>query len=231
MGEFLQHSSVAYIITVACEPIYSEQTVTIDASELWFACKQTLSWAQAPGGPTGLQPQFTVSLDNDGNGTAVLWGGPSCAAGTFHLFASLNAPPFTTVRFTLTVIPPGNTPVGIKAAPPREVEDSITSSVATVIQVEFPSVQAEKWVHIKSQELFTRCQTRLAWWGPDETPLSLNTPDVTVQLDNNGNAFVVVIAGPSCASGTSTISASLTTVPYTTLTNTFTILSPRVINP
>ena len=50
-------------------------------------------------------------------------------------------------------------------------------------------------------------------------------------LDNNGNAFAVIIAGPSCAAGTSTIVASLVTVPYTTFSTTFTILSPRPTNP
>jgi hypothetical protein len=50
---------------------------------------------------------------------------------------------------------------------------------------------------------------------------------VEVELDNNGNAFVVALAGASCAAGTSTIEASLVGPPYTTYTNTFTILSPR----
>ena len=58
-------------------------------------------------------------------------------------------------------------------------------------------------------------------------PLGNNVPEGTVQVDNNGNAVVFAIAGPSCASGRSTITADLTTVPYTTYVGYFTILSPR----
>ena len=219
-------SSVAGVIVVECRPIFSESTVTISAKQLFFRCRETLSWAEPPSGPTIVGPQFTVTLDNDGNATAVFWGGPSCAAGTSLICASLNVPPFTTVCANFTIRPPQNTPQGVKAIPSTEVEDATFSSVATVIYVEFPSVQAEKLVDIKSQELFARCGDALAWYGPDEVFLGTG-PETTVQLDNNGNAFAVAIAGPSCASGKSLVEASLTTVPFTTFTTTFTILSPR----
>jgi hypothetical protein len=130
----------------------------------------------------------------------------------------------------LELLPPGNTKTGVTANPKSEVEDNVTSSVATVIRVEFPSVQAEKFVNIKSDELFTRCHGGIHWWGPLERDFGTG-PETTVQLDNNGNAFVVAIAGTSCASGTSTITADLTTVPFTTLIGSFTVLSPRPLNP
>ena len=50
---------------------------------------------------------------------------------------------------------------------------------------------------------------------------------MTTTLDNNGNTFVVALAGPSCATGTSLIEADLVGPPYITLTNQFTVLSPR----
>ena len=50
---------------------------------------------------------------------------------------------------------------------------------------------------------------------------------VTTTLDNNGNAFVIALAGPSCASGNTLVQAELTGPPYTTLTTQFTVLSPR----
>ena len=46
-------------------------------------------------------------------------------------------------------------------------------------------------------------------------------------LDNDGNAFVVVIGNSSCASGTSLIEASLENAPYTTYTTNFTIEPPQ----
>ena len=222
-----QHSSIADIIQVECQPIYSEAWVTIDATQLSNACQGTLSWAFPPFGPSHEGPQFNVQLDNDGNAIAALWGGPSCAPSTDRISASLNAPPFTTVATSFTILPPLNTKPGVTANPKSIVEDSVYSAAATVIQVEFPSVYAEKFVTIKSDELFTRCGGLLSWWGPEETSLATNVPEVTVQLDNNGNAFAVAIAGPSCASGNSTVTADLTTVPYTTEVGHFVILSPR----
>jgi hypothetical protein len=220
-------SSIADIIQVECRPIYSQSTVTIDATQLNNACHGTLSWAAPPFPPTSTGSQFTVTLDNDGGAIAAVWGGPSCAPSTNRISASLEVPPFTTVATKFQIDPPRNTKPGITANPATEVEDAVYSSVATVIQVEFPSVQAEKFVNIKSHELFSRCASALTWVGPEEVILGVGVDNVTVQLDNNGNAFVVVIAGPSCASGTSTLTADLTTVPYTTFTGAFTILSPR----
>jgi hypothetical protein len=222
-----QHSSIADIIQVECQPIYSEAFVMIDATQLSNACRGTLSWAAPPFAPGHEgDSQFEVQLDNDGNAIAAVWGGPSCAPSTSRISASLEAPPFTTVATSFTILPPLNTKPGVTANPKSIVEDSVYSAVATVVQVEFPSVQAEKYVTIKSDELNTRCAGTLTWWGPEEQPLG-SGPEVTVQLDNNGNAFAVAIAGPSCASGVSTITADLTTVPFTTKVGRFKILSPR----
>jgi hypothetical protein len=231
MGEFGTESSFATIIDVSCEPIFSQSTVTIDASELSNGCHNTLSGSQPPNPPGNVgQRQYTVTLDNDGNAILALWGGPSCAPTRYHILASLNATPFTTIVTTLNLLPPGNTKSGVTATPSSQVEDNVTSSVATVIRVEFPSVQAEKWVFVKSDELQTRCHGGITWWGPLEQPFGTGA-ETTVQLDNNGNAFVVAFGGPSCASGTSTITAELTTVPFTTFLGKFTVLSPRPLNP
>ena len=51
---------------------------------------------------------------------------------------------------------------------------------------------------------------------------------MTTTLDDNGNAFVVALAGPSCASGSTLVQAELVGPPYTTLSTQFTVLSPRV---
>ncbi|HLG65431.1 MAG TPA: hypothetical protein VKY19_26110 [Ktedonosporobacter sp.] len=224
----LQESSIADIIIVACRPVYSKQTMTIDATQLFFQCHSKLLWFAPSLTAAGTGPQFTVTLDNDGNATAVVFGGPSCAAATTIIFASLNAPPFPTTSTTFTILPPMDTKPGVTAMPRREVEDAVFSSVATVIQVEFPSTQAERFVTFRSNGLFARCApSSIFWFGPEGIPLAAGISSVTVQLDNNGNAFVVVIGDLFCASGTSTIMADLHTVPYTTFSTTFTTLSPR----
>src|SRR5581483_6439619 len=228
-GEGANESTVADIIQVECRPIFSQQSVTIDASQLFFQCRGNLFWL-SPAATTLVGPfaQFTVALDNDGNATAVVFGGPSCAAATARIFASLNAPPFPTASTTFTILPPQNTPHGVFASPRSEVEDAIFSSVATVVQVEFSPVQAERFVTLQSQELFARCAGffSLIWFSLTGTILAIG-PEAVVQLDNNGNAFAVVVGTPSCAAGTSTITAELQTVPYTTFSTNFTILSPR----
>jgi hypothetical protein len=167
-----------------------------------------------------------VTLDNDGNATAGLFGGPGCAPSTSLITASMDAPPFTTVYTRFTILPSHNTTPGVFALPSREVEDEITSNVATVIQVEFPSVYAEQYVTIHSPELFARCgvDPHIVWIGAN---FLVAGPKAIVQLDNNGNAFVMALGTSSCASGTSTIIADLSSAPYTTYMTTFTILSPR----
>jgi hypothetical protein len=221
-------SSVAGVIVVECRPVFSQDRVTITADELNSRCRGMLSWSTPPPARTGTGQSFDVFLDNDGGAEASFWGGPSCAAGTSLICAHLDAPPFTTVCKTFTIRPPQNTPPGVKAIPSTEVEDAVFSSVETVIYVEFPSVNAEQFVKINAQQLFARCAGGITWIGPDEIPGSPSTgPFTFVQLDNNGNAFVVAEAGVSCASGKSLIEASLTIAPFTSFTTTFTILSPR----
>lgn len=222
------HSSVAGVIVVQCRSVFSQDRVTITADELFLRCHGGLSWSTPPPLVKGAGESFDVFLDDNGEAIASFWGGPSCAAGTSTICAHLDAPPFTTVCKTFTIRSPQNTPPGVKAIPATEVEDSINSSVETVIYVEFPSVFSQQFVKINAQQLFARCAGGITWIGPDEIPSSPATgPATFVQLDNNGNAFVVAEAGPSCASGTSTIQASLTIAPFTTYLTTFRILSPR----
>lgn len=51
---------------------------------------------------------------------------------------------------------------------------------------------------------------------------------MTTTLDDNGNAFVVALAGPSCASGKTLAQVDLVNPTYRTLTTNFSVLSPRV---
>ena len=81
-GEFGSASSVADVIEVECEPVYAEKFVRFSASELYSRCDDKLYWT-IPTKPFDLLtaksgPSFSVELDNDGNATAVVLGGPSC---------------------------------------------------------------------------------------------------------------------------------------------------------
>jgi len=85
-------------------------------------------------------------------------------------------------------------------------------------------------VHISSEELYQRC--RIAphlYWILENGQIVPETPELTrlVQLDNDGNAFVIVLGDSSCAPGASLIEADLESKPFTTLTTYFTIEPPR----
>jgi hypothetical protein len=219
-------SSVAYTLTVECKPVFGEEPVTIWAQQLDNACHGTLSWGGAT--LTGATDESaTAILDDDGNATVTVAGGPSCAATRDLVTADLDVAPYTTATTHVVVAPPTQTPTGLKAYPSSEVEDSSTSSVVATFYAEFPSVYAEQTVEFSDPQLAARCNGNVAWYGADETFLGFG-PSVTTTLDDDGNAFVVAFAGPSCASGTTLAQADLVGPTYRTLTTNFTILSPRV---
>ena len=226
-GEFSTSSSIADIVSVECEPVYAEKYVRLSANELYSRCDKKLIWTEAaPVSFSPSEPSFTVRLDNDGNGGAVLFGGPSCAAGESLVSAHLESAPFTTVTTSFTVLPPRPTPAGVKVEPPTGVESEENSSVPAIIQVEFPPVFAEEPVNINAAQLFSRChQGEEAWYGPEGVLISDNE-NATVNLDNDGNAFAVLLGGESCAAGSSLIEASLENAPYTTYTGEFKVEPP-----
>jgi hypothetical protein len=224
-----QASSVAFIITVGCAPTFSTQAVEIQTPQLSNACQGGLSWYSATTTiASGSGANFDVRLDDDGNATVIVLGGPSCAASSDLIEADLTVAPYTTATTRVQISPPHDTRPGVWAFPASEVEDAVTSSVATIFYVEFPSVYAEHQVEISDAELYDSCTGQgITWILPDTTSLTYGT-SVTTTLDNNGNAFVVAQAGPSCASGSTLVQAGLVGPPYTTFTTQFTVLSPRV---
>jgi hypothetical protein len=223
-----QPSTVAFAITVECAPTFSEQTVAIHAPQLSNACPGGLSWYSATATTvTGIGDAFDIRLDDDGNATVIVVGGPSCAASWDLIEADLTVAPYTTATTRVQIAPPADTEPGVQALPGSEVEDATTSSVATIFYVEFPSVYAEQKVEISDAELYDSCAGGIAWILPNTTTLD-NGPSVTTTLDDNGNAFVIALAGPSCAPGNTLVEADLVGPPYTTLTTQFTVLSPRV---
>ena len=223
-----QPSSVAFVITVGCAPTFSEQAVEIRTPQLSNACQGGLMWYSATTTTAlGNGDTFDVRLDDEGNGTAVVFGGPSCAASWDLIEADLTVAPYTTATTHVQIAPPVSTQPGVWASPASQVEDATTSSVATVFYVEFPSVYSEQQVQISDAELYDSCVGHITWILANTTTLKYGE-SVTTTLDDNGNAFVVAQAGPSCSAGSTLVQANLVGPPYTTLTSQFTVLSPRV---
>jgi hypothetical protein len=229
-GAGIQTSSIADVIEVACHPVFAEQMVEISSPQLSDLCNGTLSW-ETSGGLAGFGDSFDVRLDDDGNATAVVWGGPSCAAGRALISADLTVAPFTTATTHFMIEPPATTPPGITAVPSTEHEDATYSDAATVLNIEFPSHYGEDTVKVSSSGLFSRCHGDITWVGADETVLGIGVKSVRTTLDDDGNAFVVALAGPSCATGTSTVTARLVPVSHGTQRGTFDILAPAPVNP
>lgn len=178
-------------------------------------------------------PDITVYTDNDGNATVALIGN-GCTKGTSLITADLVNDGYETVTTQFTVEGPKTTTPGLTLIPQKEVEDDYTSSVVTIAEVEFPAEDAEKYVDINSPQLYNRCQgpgsLKLLWIPPfgsgEDIGIGPDYPD-RVQLDNDGNAFVVMVGSDSCAAGPSLVEASLEVKPYTTETKVFTIEAPR----
>jgi hypothetical protein len=235
-GEFGSASSIADIVEVECEEVYAEHHVKISANELFSRCDRRLYWRTPYAGQVNQfqsGPSFEVTLDNDGNATAVVLGGPSCAAGESLISAHLTEAPFTTVTTGFTVLPPRPTKEGVFATPASKVEGENYSDVATIIQVEFPPVFAEEPVNVNASQVFARCHNypHTEFWVVEAQGPRLITYDeeevLGLNLDNDGNAFVVLIGNSSCAAGHSLIEASLENAPYTTYTTDFNIEPPR----
>ena len=238
-GEMFGSSSVAGVVEVSCEPVYARAHLTVSANQLYVRCNRRLSWyLPYPGSNVASGSAVSVQLDNDGNAIVVLVGGPSCAAGESLVAAHMEAAPYTTATTAFAVLAPRDGPPGIRVSPESEVEGETYGDVATIVQVSFLPVFAEEPVIVNASELYSRCRRapRLVWVtmgeeaGPEGSPASPvalpEAEETTVRLDDDGNAFAVLLGGGSCAAGSSLIEASLERAPYTTYTGSFTIEAP-----
>jgi hypothetical protein len=117
----------------------------------------------------------------------------------------------------------GTPPNIIVSVSPDPVQETGTSEISAVVQVEALPIFAGQTVDISSQQLFLDC-TSLAWSHFDigqVTGSGING----VPLDNDGNTTVWVL-GENCAPGPNLIEADLNAAPYTTATATLTALPP-----
>jgi hypothetical protein len=222
---------VADIIEVECNPkVYGTKSqIKITASQLFNRCEDSVTWyVPNPFREEAGKPGVSVELDADGNATVAVLAGPNCSPGEVLITAHMEQEPFESFTTSFSVLPPETTPEGLLVTPSGQVEDSFSSAVATIVQVELPGASEAK-VHIGSEELFHRCRLapHVHWImtnGEDRT----NVSEVReVEVDNDGNAFVILIGDKSCAPGTSLIEADLESKPFTTLTSSFTVLAPQ----
>jgi hypothetical protein len=229
-GEFKQAATAADIIEVECNPnLYGTGSkIKITDYQLYNRCKNTLTWFIPNPFKKSTGPGVTVTLDAAGNATVAVLTGPGCATGDSLVVAHMEESPFESFTTSFSVMWPHLTTPGVFAEPATQVEDAQSSAVATIIQAEFTG-SAEKFVHIGSEELYHRCQVapHLHWIRIDGKE-TINAPEVTkVQLDNDGNAFVIAIGDASCAEGPSLIEADLESNPFTTFHSNFTVEAPR----
>ena len=229
-GEEATAATVADVVEVECNPsVYGTGSrVKITASQLFTRCEGKLTWyVPNPFAVERDRPGVSVALDADGNATVALLAGPGCAAGESLVAAHMEDEPFETFTTSFTVLPPHNTTPGVSVLPAVQVEDAVSSSVATIVQLAFAG-GSEKRVHIASEELFDRCRR-----APHLHLIRMNgaeeeSPEAAgVELDNNGSAFVIAIGDGSCAEGPSLIEADLESKPFTTFMTTFTVQPPQ----
>jgi len=222
-GEFGATATVADVIEVECDPtVYGTgSTIKITASQLFDRCKGRLIWVVPnPFTKTTTARGINVKVDADGNATVVAIAGPECMAGESLVTAHMVEEPFESFTTSFTVLPPVPTPPGVYAlaatpgAPNTQVEDAGSSAVAAIIEAEFAN-GSEKLIRIGSEELFARCRVapKLRWIFVAPTGTTgFKIEEVTAEpevnknkLDNDGNAFVVVVGDSSCAPGPSLI--------------------------
>jgi hypothetical protein len=233
-GEFGNSATVGDVIEVSCDPYtYSSGAeVTLTASQLYSRCHDIKWYNPNDEGYYTSSSGRSVSLhlDVDGNANVGLIAGPNCMVGESLITLDENESPYETFTTSFQVLPAVNTPAGLYITPKSQVEDAESSGVVTIAQAEF-SRASEQRVRIGAGQLFDRCQRgdHLIIIKPSGDPYEQG-PELTnaIELDNNGNGFVLLIGSDSCAEGTSLIESDLEESPFTTQTGTFLIEAPRV---
>jgi hypothetical protein len=229
-GEFSTAATVADVVEVECNPsIYGTGSkIRITANQLFSRCKGNLTWYVPNPFRTEQGNGVSVELDADGNATVALLAGPGCMVGESLITAHMQEEPFESFTTAFSVLAPMPTTPGVFALPATQVEDALSSGVATIIEAEFEN-GSEQYVHLGSEELFHRCRVppHLHWIRMNRSEATGVSEVRGVQLDNDGNAFVIAIGDASCAPGPSLIEADLEAKPFTTYTTTFTVLPPQ----
>ena len=114
-----------------------------------------------------------------------------------------NESPYETFTTSFQILPSVNTTQGLYITPSSQVEDAESSGVVTIAQAEF-SGASEEYVRIGAEQLYDRCQSRRPP-ASSSTRIGRNTDASekidAIELDNNGNGFVVLVGSDSAPKG------------------------------
>jgi hypothetical protein len=229
-GEFATTATVADVIEVGCDPAEygTGSEVSVIASQLYSRCQGLISWYIPNPYKVSAGRSVTLTLDADGNATVALIAGPKCQAGESLITVHEIDEPFESFTTPYTVLPPNDTEKGVFALPASQIEDSESSGVGTIIEAEFPGASEDK-IRFGSEELLARCRRapHLHWITEARGEVTGVSEVNGLELDDNGNIFVVAIGDSSCYPGASLVEADLESKPFTTETTDFTIESPK----
>jgi hypothetical protein len=245
-GEFGNAGTAADVIEVSCDPFtYSAGAeVEVTASQLYDRCHD-ITWYEpnVEGDYTTSSGRgVTLKLDTDGNANVGLIAGPKCMVGESLITVDELEEPYETYTTSFIVEPDEPTPPGLtildgrgsgtETEPTSQVEDSESSGVVAIAEAEFTKA-SEAHVRIASGQLYARCQdgehmiivnedgySNAGWTDPEELD--------AINLDNDGNGFVLLIGSDSCAEGPSLVEADLEESPYTTYKSDFVVNPPKV---
>jgi hypothetical protein len=229
---------VADIVEIECEgsgPLQYDGAVRLSDVELYDRCSHNLLWfsPQSFENTKRFGPSFEVTLDDDGNATVVLEGGPECKPGESQIVADEVGYPNETYMTPFTVLPPEEQLEGVALLPSSQVEDDVYSSVATILQVNTPV--AETRVALNVEQLFERCRrnAQMEVIGPNGILLfgpggRREGKGGAPETDDDGGLFVVLVGVGSCQPGRVDVEASLEEAEsFNTWNGAFTIEAPR----
>jgi hypothetical protein len=245
-GELGLEGTVGDVAEVECNTkVFPPGTkIEIGDAQLFSRCPGGIKWV-IPNefGTNVLRTEtgrsITVGLDGDGNATVALIAGPHCAIGETSISGHTGEPAFETFSTPFETLGAKPTTAGVTVTPATQVESTGSSSVATIVQAEFPA-SGEVLLRVASPELFNRCQVgteKLTWFRMNKELVSGKElvggkalepkGKEAIRLDDDGNGFVIALGHSSCKVGRSIIEADLETSPFTTEEVPFTILAPQ----
>ncbi len=253
-GEFSLAGTVADIAEVECNPeVFIPGTkVEISDAQLYSRCPGGIEWVvpnefgAAAGAGLRVEPNsrsITVGLDGVGNATVALVAGPHCAAGDTVISGHTEGAVVESFSASFAVLTAGPTTPGVTVLPAEQVEDEGSSSVATILEAEFPG-STEAKVRLAAPELYSRCEVgnKVSWVRENKEVVTSAkelvggtalepTGTEAVRTDDDGNAFAIAVGNESCQPGKSFFEADLEETPFTTEEPEFTIKAPQPTPP